>query len=148
MTRIMALLGVLISFATLAAQDCKYSASFEAEGWTVHNPQSFDKIAGEVRALIAKGLEDNTVVFDTSGPILTDQSLGGEELLLDAMMFDNLETPRDEMFGDYAIIETVSQARNLVEVRWYNGRERNVVFNPRYLKCMSEGAPYALNSVL
>lgn len=141
------LLSVFWSLCSFA-QDCVYSKSFENTGWIIHNPQTFEQHSINVKNLIKNGLDDGSVVFDISGPILADQTIDGQELLLDAMMFDNLKTNRDDMYGDFAILEVANESRGLAEVRWYDGKQRNIVINPKFLKCFSEGAPYVDNSVL
>lgn len=130
------------------AHACKYQAQYEALGWNVVPASQFDSASKFVKDTIKSGLDQGTVVFDISGPILTNQTNDSSELLLDAMMFDNLKTDRDIMYGDYAIIETADSNRHLVEVRWFDGQKRNVAINPAFLKCMSEGAPWVENSVL
>ena len=141
------LLSVFWSLCSFA-QDCVYSKSFENTGWIIHDPQTFEQHSINVKNLIKNGLDDGSVVFDISGPILADQTIDGQELLLDAMMFDNLKTNRDDMYGDFAILEVANESRSLAEVRWYDGKQRNIVINPKFLKCFSEGAPYVDNSVL
>lgn len=141
------LLSVFWSLCSFA-QDCVYSKSFENTGWIIHDPQTFEQHSINVKNLIKNGLDDGSVVFDISGPILADQTIDGQELLLDAMMFDNLKTNRDDMYGDFAILEVANESRGLAEVRWYDGKQRNIVINPKFLKCFSEGAPYVDNSVL
>lgn len=141
------IVAIAISSITMA-QDCKYSQSYADSGWKIHPAQTFNEHAKNVLNLIKNGLENGSVVFDISGPILTDQTINSSELLLDAMMFDNLQTPQDQMYGDYAILETTDSSRQLVEVRWYDGVQRNIAINPNFLKCQSEGAPYVDNSVL
>lgn len=138
---------IFVSFSSFASF-CQYTESYLSTGWTIHDPSTFFTHANFVKNTIKTGLNDETVVFDISGPILTDDTVDGGEILLDAMMFDNLKTPNDEMFGDYAILESVGSTRELVEVRWYDGNTRNIVFNPKFIKCMSEAAPYVDNSVL
>lgn len=147
MKKLLVLLSVFWSLCSFA-QDCVYSSSYENTGWIIHDPQSFEQHAKNVKNLIKKGLDDGSVIFDISGPILADQTIDGQELLLDAMMFDNLKTDRDDMYGDFAILEVVNELRDLVEVRWYDGMKRNIVVNPKFLRCFSEGAPYVDNSVL
>ena len=140
---------LLFSFLTFnSAYACAYLAQYEALGWNVLPSSQFDSFAKKVKETIKSGLDQGTVVFDISGPILTDQTLDGTELLLDAMMFDNLKTDSLEMYGDYAILETADSNHDLVEVRWYDGKRRNIVINPAFLKCMSESAPMVDNSVL
>lgn len=138
---------IFLSF-TVFADDCTYTNSFSQSGWKIHDSKNFGKYANFVKTTIKNGLDDKSVVFDLSGPIMTRSTVDGLPILLDAMMFDNLKTPQDEMYGDYAFLEIVNDTRDLVEVRWYNGKERNIVFNPKFLKCMSEAAPYVDNAVL
>lgn len=147
MLKITSLFFLFISYS-IEAQACKYQGQYEALGWNVLPSSEFESAARMVKDKIKSGLDEGTVVFDISGPILTDQTLDHSELLLDAMMFDNLNTDRDVMYGDYAILETADSAHHLVEVRWYDGKKRNIVINPAFLKCMSEAAPWVENSVL
>lgn len=147
MKTINAFVSFSLLLAAAAASACVYGETYLASGWKVHDPSEFEKVVGEIKSKIRSGLETGTVRFDMSGPILTTQTIDGREMLLDGMMFDNLETPRDEMFGDFAILESVD-SRNAVEVRWYDGQRRNIIVNPKFLRCMSESAPYAENSVL
>lgn len=143
-----ALFSALFLLFCLPAQACRYQSQYEAQGWNVLPSSQFESVAKFVRDTIKSGLDQGTVVFDTSGPILTDQTLDHKELLLIGMMFDDLQTHRDVMFGDYALIEAADSDHTLVEVRWFDGEKRNIAFNPNVLECMSEGAPLVENSVL
>lgn len=143
-----ALFSFLLLFYSVATQACRHQAQYEALGWNVIPSSQFESAAQFVKESIKSGLKLGTVIFDISGPILTDQTVDHQELLLDAMMFDNLKTDRDIMFGDFAILETSDSDRHLVEVRWFDGMKRNIVINPAFLECMSESAPLVENSVL
>lgn len=142
------LLGLLFLSLSSLASLCEYTGSYQSTGWKIHDPSTFEVYSKMVKDSIKKGLDDKSVIFDISGPIPTENTVDGQSILLDAMMFDNLKTPQDEMYGDFAILEIVNDTRDLVEVRWYDGDKRNIVFNPKFLNCMSESAPYVDNAVL
>ena len=144
-------LGFLAAQATQVThkelKNCRYYNGFIHTGWVVHDPATFDTFNKQIVSAVKSGVDSGEIHFDMSGPILTNETINGQELLLDAISWDAKTTPQMTMFGDYAFIENATN-HEMVELRWYDGNKRNVVINPKFLRCMSESAPYVENSVL
>lgn len=134
-------------FAGTTERYCRHINAYKNDGWTIHTPSNFDLLEKKISTLVEEGKAAGHIVDDISGPILTADTPDGTEILLAAVMFDDLRTDRDEMFGDYAIIYT-DDGSDVAEVRWYDGKVRNVVYNPEVLTCISEEPPFVSNSVL
>ena len=138
----------MFSFAAQAQLDCEHAESFIQSGWQVHDSSSFSAKAKMVKKLVEKGMRDGSVIEDLSGPIRTSQTVTNLRVLLKAETFDDLNTAQNEMFGDYGIMTLDDGSNTVVEVRWYDGVKRHVVFNGKYMRCMMSSAPLADNSVL
>ena len=81
------------------------------------------------------------------GPVVTRDTPNKSELLLDVFVFDKITTERDLMFGDYAYAVTTDNERTVVEIRWFDGTNRNIVIHSSHLTCFTEDAPFVENSV-
>lgn len=127
---------------------CRFTDLYKAGGWVIHNPANFKKIESEISAKLKSGLEDGSIVIDISGPIMTRDTVGDQEVLLGGYMFDALATDRDTMYGDIALIEFPERNNERVEIRWFDGKKRNIIINSDILTCFSDIPPFAENSVL
>jgi hypothetical protein len=144
--KIVSILALLILSQT-AQSFCRYENAYIGDGWNVINSSEFKKHEIVFFKTLNKGLEDGSIVADISGPILTNDTVTGEEMLFDGIMWDNLKTDRDIMYGDYAIVVNPNDQTEVAELRWFDGAKRNIVYNPSILKCQSEAPPYVSNSV-
>ncbi len=146
----------ILSFITASASEvtleslkkCSTYPTFIMNGWKVQDPALFDKFEQEIVEKVRVGHENGSIIFDMSGPIEPRYTVNNQYLLLDAISWDNLNTHRDVMFGDFAFLEVVNENHDMAELRWFDGKHRNVVINPKFLKCFSEAAPFVENSVL
>ncbi len=141
------LMLALLILSQTAQSYCRYENAYIGDGWNVISSSEFKKYEIEFFKTLNKGLEDGTIVADINGPILTDDTVTGEEILFDGVMWDNLKTDRDVMFGDYAIVVNPDDQNDVAELRWFDGEKRNIVYNPNILTCQSEAPPYVSNSV-
>lgn len=126
-------------------KSCKFYQSFVDSGWVVHDPDTFRESEYAVVTVVTDGLNSGRIIHDMSGKIGTDKTVGNKVIMLDAVMYDSLSTSRDTMYGDFAILQWQN---TISEVRWYDGKNRNISINPEVLTCMSEFAPTVSNSVL
>ncbi len=141
---------LFISQLTFAgsAKVCHLTDSYLSQGWLVHSPAEFKQIESQVTARLRAGLDNGSIVDDISGPIRTSNTLDGQEIGLEAYMFDDLGTDRDLMYGDIALIEYPEKNNQRVEIRWFDGHSRHIVFDESVLTCFSDIPPYVDNSVL
>lgn len=134
--------------SAFASNNCSLSHIYKSKGWIVHDSSEFLRIEKNVLQHLKEGLEKNSIVYDLSGLIITNQTPNGEHEILNATMYDDLETVKDEMYGDIALLELHNQPGVIAEIRWYVGGFKQVVFNSNFLTCISEAPPFAENSVL
>lgn len=134
--------------SAFASNNCSMSHSYKSKGWRVHDSSEFLKIEKNVLQRLKEGLEKKSIVYDLSGLIITNQTPSGEPAVLSATMYDDLMTATDQMYGDIALLEIQNQPGVIVEIRWYEDGLKQIVFNSRFLTCISEAPPFAENSVL
>lgn len=127
---------------------CRLTGLYMNHGWVIHNPADFKSIEKTVTQRIQTGLESGTIIVDTSGMIGTDSTVEGNAIALMGYMFDDLTTSQDTMYGDLALIEWPERNNVRAEIRWFDGKNRNIVFNPDILTCFTESPPFVDNSVL
>ena len=133
------------SSLSFASNKCYLQDQYEAMGWIVHPATEFTKFEHQVDERLKAGLQNQSILVDISGPIVTKNTVNQQETEFMAYMFDDLATNKDEMFGDIAVVEDEQNQR--VELRWYQDGFRQIVFNPLVLTCITEPAPVADNSV-
>lgn len=144
----LSLLAVAVCYVNqVQATSCKLTSLYQAYGWVVHDANSFQNIAQDVTKRLERGLNDQSIVKDISGPMAGTDTPDGQVLELMGYMYDDLKTPHDLMYGDIALIKKAND-NTLVEIRWFDGKARNIVLNPTFLKCFTEVPPIAENSVL
>lgn len=142
---------IFFLFTSLSAANanfCSDKATYMNSDWVIHNPSSFDTHLKHVQERISHGVNEGSVIFDTSGPVVANHTMSGKSLILNAQMYDDLQTPQHEMYGDLATLETLESPKQFVEVRWYEQGQRHIVFNPDFLTCVTSPAPMVVNSVL
>lgn len=147
MKSILILLFSTFSVST-AFSNCPTYNSYLNSGWTIHDPSGFKKIEKSIVSIVYKGRQNGDLIFDMSGPIKARHTSDGGPLILLAKSWDDMKTEKDLMFGDYAILRIANDENEIAELRWFDGKNRNIVFNPKFLSCFSENAPFASNSVL
>ena len=150
--RLFILTSLLVSTAVYASskpiESCRNYGQYINTGWTIHPSSEFEQISQEMINKVNTGLGDGSIVYDLSGILMNHETPSGEPLFLNVAMWDVLATPKMEMFGDIAIIKDPLGDEEIVEVRWYDGKTRNLVINSNTINCMTEDAPYVENSVL
>lgn len=145
---ILNVIGLFVTNSVFALDNCSLAFSYKSKGWIVHNSSEFTIIEKNVLYRLNKGLAENSIVLDLSGLIITHQTPSGEPVVLQATMYDDLMTAKDEMYGDIAILEVQYQPGVRAEIRWYERERKHIVFNSDILTCLSEAPPFADNSVL
>lgn len=128
---------------------CHLENSYLNADWNIHNASEFKDLSKQIIQELNEGLHSGQYIFDLSGEIITTNTVDQKEIPLVAIMWDNLKTDTFIMFGDIAILYAeLNQQKIPVEIRWFDGQQRNIVYNPEILTCFSEEPPHAINSVL
>ena len=81
-------------------------------------------------------------VYDTGGYIFSPAA--GRIVKYEA--YDRLSTPRNTMYGDIVFI-TDSESGDLLELRWFDGQKKHVVFNDKLQRGVTELIPPVKNSL-
>lgn len=129
-------------------ENCSNYYQYINTGWIIHPPKNFQAIAKETISKVNTGLSNGTIVYDMSGTLMNHDTPDSTPVFIDAAMWDDLRTDSFEMYGDIAILKDSQGTQDLVEIRWYDGKKRNLVINTKLINCMTEDAPYVENSVL
>lgn len=143
------LLGFLLflPFQIQALPLCSYEQSFKADGWIVHSSDQFHQMEIELNKRLELGLNNHSLVYDMSGSVWTRDTVDHQEIELHVTVFDDLNTSRDLMYGDLAIVENAENNNQRVELRWFDGKKRHIIFNKEILTCFADGPPIVENSV-
>ncbi|MEK2689080.1 hypothetical protein [Bdellovibrio sp. GT3] len=138
--------AVLFAGSTsLASEFCPSAEDYQAHGWVVHNSEDFAKLEKTFDAMLAQGQKDGHIVDDLSGHMVVND-LDNKEIMLAVKSFEDLRTPDLVMYGDHATYTHI-ETQERVEIRWFNGK-KNVVINPKYIKCITGQPPFAENAIL
>jgi hypothetical protein len=129
-------------------EECSNYSGYVNTGWKIHSPSKFNKLERKFSKSLKRGLADGSIIDDMTGTIRTTDTLSNNALILRATSWDALNTPQNLMYGDYAAYAIFGNETTLAEIRWFDGKNRNIVINPTLLKCFSEGAPLVDNSVM
>lgn len=142
-----ALFLILIMNFNLNASECHLGQVYEQSGWTVHHSSEFYSYFSTYHRIIEDGVSAGIFVKDQTGHMMTNATLDNTDLLMKVQTWDDLTTHRSIMFGDFAIF-TSQVLNDPLEIRWFDGQKRHVVFNPSILNCISVIPPYAMNSII
>jgi len=126
---------------------CNNTQAYLDNDWIIHNPKHFNKILKKQSRLISTGLEDGSVEEDLNGTIRTYNAIGGRPVLMKVETFDSLNTDRDLMYGDFAVMVKHFSPEQSLEVRWFDGKQKHVVINSKYMSCISTSVPIAENTI-
>lgn len=119
---------------------CSTTIALTSRGWVIHSSSDFMPISQQV---LAKYLERKTdYVYDTGGFIYSFEVAR----IIKFESYDRLATPHDEMYGDIVLI-TVPESGELIELRWYDGQTKHVVFDDEYQCCVTNLIPLVENSL-
>ncbi|WP_413558835.1 hypothetical protein [Bdellovibrio sp. HCB209] len=142
-------IALILTFAagstTLASEFCPSAEDYQAHGWVVHNSQDFAKLEKTFDAMLTDGQQKGQIVDDLSGHMVVGD-LDNKEIMLVVKSYEDLRTPQDLMYGDHATYTHI-ETKERVELRWFNGK-KNVVINPKYIKCITGQPPFAENAIL
>lgn len=128
-------------------KDCDNTRDYQDTGWIIHNPKYFDKIFKKHTKIIDSSLRDGSMVNDLSGTIRTYNTLGSRPLMMKVNTYDSLDTDRDLMYGDFAVMVKHFSPEQPLEARWFDGKRKHVVINPKYMSCISTIPPFAENTI-
>ncbi|MBT3235904.1 MAG: hypothetical protein HN353_08130 [Bdellovibrionales bacterium] len=135
-------------FSTTLYSECQINEYYRYYGWVIHQPSDFDKLLPIQFQKISDGLDSGQVISDLDGHLETNQGRSSDEtLLMRITTWDNLETERIIMYGDFAIFANAYDPEQIYEIRWFDGEKKHIVINPTYLKCISIIPPVAINVI-
>jgi hypothetical protein len=140
-------LFILISLS-VQANICDLNNSYSQRGWVLHDSSEFSEHLKRVQEVINEGLEDGLIEEDLNGVIATNRTIDGSRIYVKTISWDDLKTERDLMYGDMAIFRDHFNTANILEVRWFDGSKKHVVYNDEFLNCISIIPPYAENSIM
>ncbi|QDK46911.1 hypothetical protein DOM22_17990 [Bdellovibrio sp. ZAP7] len=142
-------MALVLTFAlgstAIASEFCPSAEDYEAQGWVVHNPEDFAKLEKTFDAMLSAGQKNGQIIDDMSGHMVTGD-LDNKEIMLAVKSYEDLRTPDMVMYGDHATY-THMETQKRVEIRWFNGK-KNLVINPKYIKCITGQPPVAENVIL
>ena len=135
-------------FSTTLYSECQINEYYRYYGWVIHQPSDFDKLLPIQFQKISDGLDSGQVISDLDGHLETNQGRSSDEtLLMRITTWDNLETERIIMYGDFAIFANAYDPEQIYEIRWFDGEKKHIVITPPYLKCISIIPPVAINVI-
>ena len=141
------LLTVLLLVTTTAFATCDLDNEYENQGWIVHNSSEFEQHLNKVQSIIEFGTLSGEIVEDLDGIIVTRRTHSGSAIYMKTISWDNLITNQDTMFGDLAIFSDNFNPGKFMEVRWFDGNKRHIVYNDKVLNCISIIPPMAVNTI-
>lgn len=140
------LLMTLICVQSFATVDCP-DYDYKENGWVIHNTSEFDQILLDVQSLVANGIDNSTIVEDIDGFLVTNNSQISPDLFMKVNTWDVLSTSQEVMYGDIAIFSDLLTPENALEVRWFDGKNKHIVYNDKYMLCISTKQPVAPNTI-
>ncbi len=115
-------------------QDC-VNEDFQKNGWTIHSSSEFETIYKDIRKKTTEGVADKTMVQDIEAMFMTPNSFITPDYYVRATTWDVLATSNDVMYGDIAIFVDHFKPETALEVRWFDGEKRHLVYNDKILSC-------------
>ena len=109
-------------------------------GWVVHESKDFVPVTRQAMTRYIAGKAD--YVYDTGGFFFSPAA--GRIVKYEA--YDRLATPRNTMYGDIVFI-TDSESGELLELRWFDGHMKHVVFNDTLQHGVTDLIPPVINSL-
>ena len=146
---IVLLLSIINASASdrLSIEKCDNYQAYNDSGWVVHTPDSFQSVFENLNKKIELGLENGEIIRDLRGTTRTFNTYGGSPVLMAVETFDSLDTAYEIMYGDYAIMRNHFRKSEVLEVRWFDGVNKNVAINKKYMSCVSTNPPMAFNTI-
>jgi len=138
--------AALITSNAFADKDCADS-DYQQNGWIIHNSSDFESIYKETLEKIAQGVSSATMVQDIEGVFMTFNSSIAPELYVKVSTWDILATKEDIMFGDIAIFTDQFNPERALEVRWFDGKDKHIVTNAKYMQCIITKQPSLPNTI-
>lgn len=138
--------AMIFNFNAFAGTDCADN-DYKTNGWIIHAPSEFNVRLQNVQATIEKGTKDSSIVEDIQGVLSTMNSSIAPELYVKVTTWDALATSEDVMYGDMAIFYDFFNPERVLEVRWFDGKTKHVVFNKNYMFCIVTKSPSAPNTI-
>lgn len=128
-----------IFFTTSALATCKSDMSLKAAGFNVQT-RNFKKIMLEKEEWFLKN--NHLFELDTKGTIYSSVV----SQMVTVTSHDNIETPRETMFGDVVFFELFSD-KQMIEIRWFENGKKHVAYDPKVQPCATNTIPVAVNSL-
>jgi len=129
---------VLFDISLADENNCATDCALLDKGWAVHSSKKFSLISREIIIKFRKNR--NNYVHDTDGYISSPHS----KKTFKYVTYDNEETPQLEMYGDIFFL-TDPETGQLIELRWYDGRKRHVIYNCECQSCAFDIVPMVKN---
>jgi hypothetical protein len=130
------------------AEICDLNNSYIQRGWVIHESSEFSHHLSRVQELIESGLGDGSFEEDLNGVLSTNRTIDGSRIYVRTISWDNLDTDRAIMYGDVAIFTDHFSQGHYLEVRWFDGTRKHVVYNNQYLSCISIIPSFADNTIM
>lgn len=131
----------------LNASDCELNNIYTQKGWRVHDVAEFDKYLNFYTFYIKQGINSGQIVQDLTGNMVTNNTLDRRDMLMRVVSWDNLLSDKALMYGDYVIFKSQSEEQLFLELRWFDGVIRHIVYNGNVLACVSIIPPTATNTI-
>ncbi len=134
-------LVLVSSIPCRAEEDSSTTAGYLiVQGWEVHESRNFASVSQRVLADCAE--EKDQYVYDTGGFLFSRAA--GRIVRYD--VYDRLTTPHREMYGDIVFL-TDPENGELLELRWFDGEKRHLIFNGERQKRVTGLVPIVINSL-
>ncbi len=140
------LITILASVHVMAEKDCP-DYDYKELGWIIHNSSEFESILNDTQQKTVDGVLNSSMVEDIDGIMMTQNSSIEPFLYVKVNTWDVLSTSQDLMYGDIAIFSDLVHPENALEVRWFDGKNKHIVFNDRYMYCISTKQPHSANTI-
>lgn len=144
------ILGSLIAFFSVAAHaqqiDCADS-DFQMNGWVIHDSSEFDTLYKDVSKKVEEGIKNSTLTGDIEGQFMTSNSSIAPDLFVRVNTWDSSTTSQDVMYGDIAILVDHFNPERILEVRWFDGNKKHLVFNKTHMYCIATKQPPVSNTI-
>ncbi|MBW1799891.1 MAG: hypothetical protein JRJ85_04095 [Deltaproteobacteria bacterium] len=109
-------------------------------GWVVHETKDFVRFSRQIMAQYVDSKAD--YVYDTGGFFFSPTA--GRIVKYES--YDRLATPRNKMYGDIVFI-TDTESSELIELRWFDGVIKHVIFNSAFQHGVTDLIPPVKNSL-
>lgn len=133
--------AVILSFLTVqASAECRSDQQLNNAGWVIHSSHQFKSLSQKIAAQFEA--QGNDYIFDVESNFFSSVA----SKMARMQSFDRVSTPQNIMYGDIVFIRDV-HSENLIELRWFDGKSKHVVFDGSQQTCVTNLMPYAVNAL-